>query len=163
MSQRLYFQINEDGSLLLGGLDEFLTTLIRDLPQIGCPEPCSESRLFPNLTGGRQPEADADWAEFVRPELEAQFEWNRDRVAEDCEKIRADGPDAFQLVIPKANGPAWVHALNQARISLSAKYCFTEAQMEEGIADGGLERVAMFQMQFYGMLQEWVLSVVDDL
>jgi len=163
MSQRLLFQINGDGSLLLTGLDEFLTTLIRDLPRMGLPEPCSESRLFPNLTGGRQPEADAEWAEFVRPELEAQFEWNRDRVEEDCEKIRLEGSGVFQLAIPKENALAWVHSLNQARISLAAKFCFTEEQMEEGFADGGPERVAMFQMQFYGMLQEWVLSVTDEL
>ena len=163
MIQRLLFQTNEDGSVLLGGLDEFLVTLIRDLPEVGSPEPESEPRLFPSLTEGRQPEADADWAEFVRPELEAHFQVNRDRVLADCLKIRQDGQRSFTLEIPQESAPAWIHAINQARLSLAAKYHFSEEQLEHGNVGEGPERLAMFQMQFYGMLQEWLLSVTETL
>jgi len=163
MIQRLLFQTNEDGSVLLGGLDEFLVSLIRDLPQVGSPEPDSEPRLFPSLTEGRQPEADADWAEFVRPELEAHFQVNRDRVFEDCSKIRQEGQRSFKLEISQKSAPAWIHAINQARLSLAAKYHFSEEQLEHGNVGEGPERLAMFQMQFYGMLQEWLLSVTETL
>lgn len=163
MSQRLLFQTNEDGSVLLGGLDDFLVSLIRDLPQVGSPEPKSESRLFPSLTEGRQPEADADWAEFVRPDLEAHFQMNRDRVEEDCQKISPEGQRSFKLEIPQESAPAWIHAINQARLSLAAKYHFSDEQLEEGTGGEGPERLAMFQMQFYGMLQEWLLSVTETL
>jgi hypothetical protein len=163
MSLKLSFFMSEDGTLILSGLDSFLAGLIRELPNTGTPEPDNEGRLFPMLTGGRQPELDSEWEEFVRPELETQFQLSRDQVDEDCKKIRNEGDAGLVLEIPSGSVLAWIHALNQARLCLATKYHFTETQMENGVVEDGPERLAMFQMQFFGMLQEWLLSVTDSL
>ncbi len=158
MSRRLTLQAKNSEILLLSGLDDFLTELLLKLPEAGAPHPDSDSRLFPSLSGGTEPEMDDEWREFVRPELEAQFEGNRDRVEEDLTALRASGGNEMELEIPQLHVGAWIHALNQARLSLVARHRIKDEVLEEGPLLPGLEGMILFQIQFYGVLQEWLIE-----
>jgi hypothetical protein len=58
---------------------------------------------------------------------------------------------------------AWIHALNQARLALSARFGFTERDMEDAIPIEGDQRaLALFQVHFYGFLQECFLRQLED-
>jgi len=163
MSRRLTLQAKDSTTLVLSGLDDFLADILSRVPEAGTPRPETESRLFPSLSAGREPEMDADWREFVRPELEAQFEWNRDVVAEDLKGLHSEGRRGIALEIPQSHVPAWVHALNQARLSLVARHGVSEEALEEGLVVPGLDGLVLFQVQFYGMLQEWMIEAGDSI
>jgi hypothetical protein len=163
MSRKLILRSKDASTLVLSGMDEFLGSLMRDIPLLGTPSSGSEQRLFPNPTGGREVEADADWREFVRPELEDHFAQNRDIVEEDLQGIRDSRNGELEVEIPRAHLPQWIHALNQARLALDAMHGLGERELEENTEVSGEEGLVLFQIQFYGLLQEWMLSLVDSL
>ena len=163
MSRKLTLRAKDAQTLVLSGMDEFLGSLMRDIPLLGTPSSGSEGRLFPDPTGGREAEADADWREFVRPELEDHFALNRDVVEEDLQKLRDSKSGGLEVEIPRAHLPQWIHALNQARLALNARYDLGERELEEDTEVSGEEGLVLFRIQFYGLLQEWMLSLVDSL
>jgi hypothetical protein len=163
MSCKLTLRRKDSKTLLLSGMDEFLGGLMRDIPLLGTPSSQSEQRLFPDLTGGREAEADADWREFVRPDLEDHFAMNRDVVEEDLQGMRDSKSGGLEVEIPMAHLPQWIHALNQARLALNTQHNLGERELEEDEAVSGEEGLVLFHIQFYGLLQEWMLSLVDSL
>ena len=163
MSRKLTLRAKDAQTLVLSGLDEFLGSLMRDIPLLGTPSSGSEGRLFPDPTGGREAEADADWREFVRPELEDQFALNRDVVEEDLQEMRDCRSGGLEVEIPRAHLPQWIHALNQARLALNTLHGLGERELEEDTEVSGEEGLVLFRIQFYGLLQEWMLSLVDSL
>ena len=57
---------------------------------------------------------------------------------------------------------AWIHALNQARLALAARHDFSERELEREIpAEGDDRAFALFQIHFYGLLQEFFLRQLD--
>jgi hypothetical protein len=119
----------------------------------------ARARIFPTLTGGREPEADEDWREYVEPDLKRLFQDALDVVEEDLKKL---GPDSSRkgqaLRIPVKNLEAWIHALNQARLALAARHGFTEKDMDGRVPIEGDDRaLALFQVHLYGFLQECFL------
>jgi hypothetical protein len=108
-------------------------------------------------------EADADWREFVRPELEDFFASNRDVIEEDLQEIRDARGGGLEVDIPMAHLPQWIHALNQARLALHTQHQLGEREVEEDGELSGEDGLVLFQIQFYGLLQEWMLSLVDSL
>jgi hypothetical protein len=70
----------------------------------------------------------------------------------------------FELDIPMAHLPAWIHALNQARLSLTEQHKLQDVDLEdEPAAAVGPNGLVLFQVRFYGLLQEWMLSVTESL
>jgi hypothetical protein len=163
MSRKLTLRKKDPKTLVFGGMDDFFGSLLREIPLMGTPSSGSERRLFPDLTGGRESGADADWRELVRPELEEHFAQNRDVVEEDLQGIRDNGADGLEVEIPLAHLNQWIHALNQARLALNAQYDLGDRDLEEDTDLSGEEALALFRIQFYGLLQEWMLSLVDSL
>jgi hypothetical protein len=163
MSRRLVLQSKNAETLLLSGLDDFLAELLRQIPEAGNPTPESEARLFPSPSGGKEPEIDEEWHEFVRPELESQFSQNRDVVAADMLRIQGSARNGFGLEIPQKHVPAWIHALNQARLSLVARHHVKDEVLEEGTPQPGVQGLVLFQIQFYGLIQEWLVEAGDVL
>lgn len=162
MSRRLTLSAKDPETLLLAGMDDFLAELVMRIPEAGAPHPETDARLFPSLSGGREPEMDEEWEEFVRPELEAQFGWNRDRVAEDLEGLKREAGRGLCLEIPQAHVPAWVHALNQARLSLVTRHQIRDEALEDAGMPAG-NGIVLFQIQFYGLLQEWLIEAGHSL
>lgn len=163
MSRKLTLRAKDSKTLVLAGMDEFFGSLLREIPLLGTPASGSERRLFPDPTGGRDPDADADWQEFVRPELEEHFAMNRDVVEEDLQGIRDAGAGGLEVEIPLAHLSQWIHALNQARLALNAQYNLGDRDLEEDTDLSAEEGLVLFRIQFYGLLQEWMLSLVDSL
>jgi hypothetical protein len=163
MSRKLTLRSKDPDTLVLSGLDDFLGALLRDVPLIGTPSGGSEKRLFPDPTGGREAQTDTDWRELVRPELEEYFALNRDVVQGDLRQLRATRGGVFELEIAVAHLPQWIHSLNQARLALDAQHQIGERQLDEESELSGEEGLALFQIQFYGLLQEWMLSRADSL
>jgi Domain of unknown function (DUF2017) len=161
MSRRLILQSKDAETLLLSGLDDFLAELLRQVPEAGSPQAATESRLFPLPSGGREPELDAEWREFVRPELESQFSENRDVVAGDMLQIQGNARKGFSIEIPQTHAPAWIHALNQARLSLVARHHIRDEVLEEGTPQPGADGLVLFQIQLYGLIQEWLVDACD--
>jgi hypothetical protein len=163
MSQRMTLRMKDDETLVLSGLDEFLTGLLREIPGAGVPSAASRERFFPKPTGGLHPETDGDWQDFVQPELEGRFSQNRDRVAEDLKGLRDLGRAGWEVEIPLGHVGQWIHALNQARLALSCENELGDRELEEDFPPPGKRGVMLFQIRFYGLLQEWMLSLTDEL
>jgi hypothetical protein len=144
-------------------MDEFLSGLLLEIPEAGAPSPQARERLFPKPTAGRNPETDQDWADFIQPDLEDQFSKNRNRVAEDLRGMRNLGRKGWELDIPREHLAEWIHALNQARIALSCLNNLGEKDLDEQTPLHGPSGLLVFQIQFYGVLQEWMLSLTDDI
>lgn len=163
MSQRMTLRMKDTETLVLEGLDEFLLGLLREIPRAGVPSAASRERFFPKPTAGRHPEADGDWQDFVEPELEDRFSQNRNRVAEDLRGLQDRGRAGWELEIPKGHVGPWIHALNQARLSLSCVHGLGDRELDEDIPPPGTRGVVLFQVRFYGLLQEWMLSLTEEL
>jgi len=124
----------------------------------------ARQRLFPSPTNGKDPDLDKDWLEYVEPELIDWFTTSLQVVERDLKGFPS-GPAndlGYTLQIPIDHLDAWIHALNQARITLGARYNFTEHDMSGEIPIGGHERsFALFQEHFYGVLIEWFIRILD--
>ncbi len=162
MSRRISLRRKDPQTLTLSGLDAFFADLLREIPMAGTPGALSEDRLFPSPTEGRDREADADWREYVRPELEEQFSESRSRIAADLELMRDTGRKGFELDIPEANRWEWIHGLNQARLALATVHGLGEEELEELIPLQPAAAMAAFQIQFYALLQEWLLTEFQE-
>jgi hypothetical protein len=162
MSKKLTLREKAPEVFVLEGLDDFLAALLREVPGAGAPHPDSAGRFYPGLTAGRDRAADAEWKELVGGDLEAHFTGNRDRVERDLAGLRSNGRDGWEVEIAVAGMPAWIHALNQARLSLSERFQLDEVDLEDSAGTNGPEGLILFQMQFYGMLQEWLLAAGDS-
>lgn len=125
--------------------------------------PAARERLYSSPTGGREPSFDEDWKNYVEPDLRDLFHTAQEVVAGDLEKFPPDRPaDTYTLHLPVKNLEAWIHALNQARIALSARYEFTERDMETPLPlDGDHRALALFQVHLYGFMQECFLRQIE--
>lgn len=119
----------------------------------------ARARIFPTPTAGREPEADRDWHEYVEPDLRRLFQDALDVVQEDVKRLAPEGRrKGHGLRIPVKNLEAWIHALNQARLAIAARNDFQEREMDGSVpTEGDALALALFQVHFYGFLQECFL------
>ena len=161
--------------MLIERLDE-QTVALRDLDLLCCEllhqiaisaEPgdseAARARLFSSPSGGREPELDAAWKEYVEPGLAQLFRSALDVVRGDLQDFPAADPaEDYSLLIPVKHLESWIHALNQARLAITARYDFTDQEMEDKVPlEGDGRAFALFQVFFYGVLQEWFLAELD--
>jgi hypothetical protein len=102
----------------------------------------ARQRLLPSPTNGKDPELDKDWLEYVEPELTEWFDSSLQVVERDLRGFPSGTPAdlGYTLKIPIDHIDAWIHALNQARITLGARYNFTEADMNGEVPLEGHDR-----------------------
>lgn len=152
-------------TIVLEEIDSLLADLLQKIPPSTDPNgsEAALARLFPAPTEGREPSADEDWQEYVEPELRELF---RDAVG----VVRADLKSLVPrpkghlvlLQLPVAHLEAWIHALNQARLALTARYDFSAQELEQEIPmEGGERALVLFQIHFYGLLQEFFLRQLE--
>src|SRR5690606_35522168 len=104
-----------------------------------------------------------EWKEFVVPEMRDRFQSAIDTVRDDLSGFPESGTgDEFSLVFPTAHLEAWIHSLNQARLALAARYEITEEDMESIPMSGDARALALFQIHFYGYLQERFLAELES-
>jgi len=149
-------------------LDPFLAELLRQVPASANPEgvPAAEQRLFSPPTNGKETEICAEWKLYVEPELRRLFQTATETVAADLEQLNGnEKPFADRILrIPSKHADAWLSALNQARLVIAAKYNLTNGELGEHFRSpiGSRRDLSLFQVNFYGFLQEFILRELDD-
>ena len=148
-------------------LDPFLAELLRQIPASANPEglEAAEQRLFSSPTTGKEPEICAEWKLYVEPELRRLFQTATETVAADLEQLNGNEKKLGNrtLCIPSKHADAWLNALNQARLVIAAKYNFTDGELGEHFRSpiGSRRDLSLFQVNFYGFLQEFILRELD--
>ncbi|HEV2095467.1 MAG TPA: DUF2017 family protein [Chthoniobacterales bacterium] len=160
--------MRRDGDCIeLLDLDPFLAELLRQIPASTKAEgvDSAERRLFSEPAAATEKELCAEWKVYVQPELRRLFGHATDIVVADLEQLASnEKPFAnCTLRIPTRNAEAWLNALNQARLAIAAKFDFTESELSDHYRSpiGSRRDLSLFQVNFYGFLQEWILREVD--
>lgn len=157
----------KNGSLEISEIDPFLAELLRQIPESTQTEavPAAERRLFTAPAEPNEKEFCAEWKIYVEPELRRLFQSANETVEADLRQLdKHEKPFAnCNLRIPIAHSEAWLNTLNQARLALAAKYDFTEAELSDHYRSpiGSRRDLSLFQVNFYGFLQEFILRELD--
>jgi len=152
----------------LSELDPFLAELLRQIPASADPGgvPAAEQRLFsPPTNGKKETEMCAEWKMYVEPELRRLFQTATQTVVADLEQLNGNEKNLANhtLRIPTKHADAWLSALNQARVVITAKNNFTESELNDQFRSpiGSRRDLSLFQVNFYGFLQEFILRELE--
>jgi hypothetical protein len=161
-------EFRRNGEVLeLSELDPFLAELLRQIPaSTKCDGlEAAESRLFSRPAEASENEICAEWKIYVEPELRRLFRTATETVAADLQQLNgSEKPFAnCALCIPTEHAEAWLNALNQARLVIAAKYNFNEGELCDHYRSpiGSRRDLSLFQVNFYGFLQEFILREVE--
>jgi len=160
------FYETTDGRVGMREIPPVVSELIQQVPHWIDPESEEiEERLFPSPADGpAEAELRADWQAFVEPELHEYFQSTRQVVEADLRGMtEEDGTFAVEFSLKHAD--AWLNALNQARLALAARHGFEEGDLagHEPREIRDERELALLQIHFYGMIQHWLLEILDDL
>jgi hypothetical protein len=149
-------------------LDPFLAELLRQIPastKSGGVQ-AAEQRLFSAPTMEKESEASSEWKLYVEPGLRRLFQTATETVAGDLEQLNGNDKSLANctLRIPSKHADAWLSALNQARLVIAAKNNFTETELNDHCHSpvGSRRDLSLFQVNFYGFLQEFILRELED-
>ena len=149
-------------------LDPFLAELLRQIPASANPDgaPAAEQRIFSAPANGQETELCAEWKMYVEPELRRLFQTATQTVAGDLEQLNGNEKSLANrtLRIPVKHTDAWLNTLNQARLVIAAKNNFIETELNDHLHSpiGSRRDLSLFQVNFYGFLQEFILRELDD-
>jgi hypothetical protein len=152
----------------LSELDPFLAELLRQIPASADAGgvPAAEQRLFSPPTTGKETEICAEWKMYVEPELRCLFQTATQTVAADLEQLNGNEKTFVNrtLRFPSKHADAWLNALNQARLVIVAKNNFTESELNDHFRSpiGSRRDLSLFQVNFYGFLQEFILRELES-
>jgi hypothetical protein len=151
--------------LRLDRLDLFFVELLRKAPAATQPgqAQAARDRLYPLPTRDtRASTANEEWRTYVHPELHKHFASAAELVTQDLETFeQTPGTlDSWAFQIPADHFDQWLNVLNQARLSLAARFNFEESDMNRPgpRAIESVRDLALFQIHFYGFLQECLLQ-----
>ena len=145
-----------------------MAELLRQIPASTNPEgaPAAERRLFSSPAEGSEKELCSEWKLYVEPELRGLFRSATETVAADLEQLNGkQKPFANRtLRIPRRHADAWLNALNQARLVITAKYNFTDRELCDHYRSpiGSRRDLSLFQVNFYGFIQEFILREISE-
>lgn len=148
-------------------LDPFLAELLRQIPASANTEgtPAAEQRIFSVPINGKETELCAEWKMYVEPELRRLFQTATETVGADLEQLNGNEQSLVNRVlrIPTKHADVWLSALNQARLVIAAKNNFTELELSDHLRSpiGSRRDLSLFQVNFYGFLQEFILREMD--
>lgn len=149
--------------LVITDVDPFLAELLRQIPESTNPEgvEAAEQRIFSRPVGAGETEMCEEWKLYVEPELRRIFQSATETVASDLQQLNG-GAKPFAnctLRIPADNADAWLNALNQARLVIASKYNFSDSELCDHYRSpiGSRRDLSLFQVNFYGFLQEYIL------
>ena len=157
-------EIRRQGDCLeISELDPFLAELLRQVPESTNTDgvEAAQQRLFSSPAPASEREVCAEWKLYVEPELRRLFQTATETVAVDLQQLNGSAKPFANctLRIPTKNADAWLNALNQARLAIAAKYNFNEAELCDHYRSpiGSRRDLGLFQVNFYGFLQEFIL------
>ena len=148
-------------ALEISDLDPFLAELLRQIP--GSTnfdgESEAEARLFTQPSSEK--EICGEWKSYVEPELRRLFRSAIETVADDLAQLNGNEKSfrSRTLAIPFEHADAWLNALNQARLVITAKYKFSDEELSDHDRSpiGSRRDLGLFQVNFYGFIQEFIL------
>ena len=149
--------------LEISELDPFLAELLRQIPDSTRTEgaEAAQQRLFSSPAQTSEREICAEWKVYVEPELRRLFQTATETVATDLQQLNGSTKPFANctLRIPTQNAEAWLNALNQARLVIAAKYNFSDVDLCDHYRSpiGSRRDLGLFQVNFYGFLQEFIL------
>ena len=150
--------------LEISELDPFLAELLRQIPESTNTDgvESAQQRLFSSPAPASEREICAEWKLYVEPELRRLFRSATETVAADLQQLNGSSKPFADctLRIPIENAEAWLNALNQARLCIAAKYNFTDGELCDHYRSpiGSRRDLGLFQVNFYGFLQEFILQ-----
>ena len=151
----------EEGALDIEEIPAFLFRLLQAAPlRAASSDPRVESRFFP------APAQDEllveDWKSFVQPELQAAFLSAREVVQADL-RSASELKEGFSMEIPPNHMDPWLGTLNQARLAIAEENHFGEQDLSEEISPDTSDprSISLFQINFYGFLQECLVKMQD--
>ena len=155
--------LRTEAGLRLSRMDLFFLELLRQIPVSAEPgdSEAARDRIYPVPMSGESV-SNQDWREYVHPELERLFTSASTVVREDLDRYEEPDETAehFAFEIPKEHFDQWLNVLNQARLSLAARFDFSEDEMNQN-GPKAIETVrdlSLFQVHFYGFIQECILQ-----
>ena len=157
----------KDDVLELSDLDPFLAELLRQIPASTKYDDAveAERRIFSEPAQPNEKEICAEWKVYVQPELRRLFQSATETVATDLQQLNgSEKPFAnCTLRIPTEHADAWLNALNQARLVIAAKNNFNESELCDHYRSpiGSRRDLSLFQINFYGFLQEFILRETE--
>lgn len=108
-------------------------------------------------------ETDEDWEQFVTPDLRNHFSDQIAHVSQSISSAEKDEDLVGSLYIQKADAETWFGAINQARLSLEAKFRFSNYHDESEIDPKDKHiRAALIRNHFYNSLQSLLLEYLMD-
>ncbi len=116
----------DEKTLALTGIPPLLAQCLFELPEIlrRRETPGIRDRLY-QVPRPDDPKAAAEWHEMADPELRHLFASAEETVSRDLTGLHED-----HVRFPAAHLPAWMTALNQARLILGEAHRVTDADME---------------------------------
>ena len=153
--------------LEISELDPFLAELLRQIPESTNTEgvESAQQRVFSSPAPASEREICAEWKLYVEPELRRLFRSATETVAADLQQLNGSTKPFANctLRIPTENAEAWLNALNQARLVIAAKYNFTDGELCDHYRSpiGSRRDLGLFQVNFYGFLQEFILQEME--
>jgi Domain of unknown function (DUF2017) len=158
-------EICREGEILqISDLDPFLAELLRQIPISTSIEeaPEAKARLFSKPS--TEKETCNEWKSYVEPELRRLFRSATETVAADLAQLNGNEKSLRNrtLRIPLEHADAWLNALNQARLVIAEKNKFSEEELNDHDRSptGSRRDLSLFQMNFYGFLQEFILREI---
>jgi len=147
----------------LRAIHPLVAQVIRDIPKwADCPSQTIDARIFPApVKSDDESGFMDDWKAYVQPGLQELFQSARSVVAEDLKSLTTTG-DAFSLEVPASHADAWINALNQARLALSAQNDFSENDLSSENMGPPVDQRAydLMRIHLYGFLQQCIVEFV---
>ncbi len=156
-------------AIQISEIDPFLTELLRQIPESTDPSgsEAAEQRVFSPPADRSEREMLDEWKVYVEPELRRLFRSATEIVAADLQQLNGkQKPFANStLRIPREHSESWLNALNQARLVIASKYGFTEDELSDHYRSpiGSRRDLSLFQVNFYGFLQEIILRDLEGI
>jgi hypothetical protein len=153
--------------LEISEVDPFLAELLRQIPESTNPEgvESAQQRILSSPAAASEREICAEWKLYVEPELRRLFRSATETVTADLQQLNGSTKPFANctLRIPIENAEAWLNALNQARLVIAAKYNFTDGELCDHYRSpiGSRRDLGLFQVNFYGFLQEFILQEMN--
>jgi hypothetical protein len=105
-------------------------------------DPRAQLRLYPAPTEAEE-KANHDWQEFILPELRHLFVTAGEVLARDLiamesspsTAVKPGDPEMFQVIFLAQHLPAWMSALNEARLILGSLHSVDESDMNDYQSD----------------------------
>ena len=109
---------------------------------------------------------DADWEEFVAPDIRSQFSDQIAHVSRAISSAAMDEDHVGSIFISKEDAPTWYGAINQARMTLEHHYQLSKldefVDLDELGDIGEEKRSAVIRGHFYSTFQCLLLEYVLD-